>query len=47
MLVLPVDSLLSEIVESLRKRPNLVIEAPPGAGKTTRVPSALLGRWFR
>jgi ATP-dependent helicase HrpB len=39
---LPIDSLLPEIVASLGRAPNLVIEAPPGAGKTTRVPSALL-----
>jgi ATP-dependent helicase HrpB len=39
---LPVDSLLPEIVGALRAQPNLVIEAPPGAGKTTRVPPALL-----
>ena len=40
---LPVDAILPQIVESLRREPNLVIEAPPGAGKTTRVPPALLG----
>jgi ATP-dependent helicase HrpB len=40
---LPVDALLPEIISSLQRDPNLVIEAPPGAGKTTRVPSALLG----
>jgi ATP-dependent helicase HrpB len=34
--------LLPEVVASLRERPSLVIEAPPGAGKTTRVPAALL-----
>ncbi len=39
---LPVDSILPEIIDSLRRCPNLVIEAPPGAGKTTRVPPALL-----
>ena len=39
---LPVDVILPQIVESLRRRPNLVIEAPPGAGKTTRIPPALL-----
>src|SRR5918997_1370037 len=39
---LPVDALVPEIVESLRREPSLVIEAPPGAGKTTRVPAALL-----
>lgn len=39
---LPVDEILPEILESLQRFPNLVIEAPPGAGKTTRVPPALL-----
>ena len=39
---LPIDPLLPEIVSALRAAPSLVIEAPPGAGKTTRVPSALL-----
>ena len=36
------DTILPEIIDSLRRCPNLVIEAPPGAGKTTRVPPALL-----
>jgi ATP-dependent helicase HrpB len=40
---LPVDVLLPEIISSLQRNSNLVIEAPPGAGKTTRVPPALLG----
>ena len=39
---LPIDALLPEILARLRKFPNLVIEAAPGAGKTTRVPAALL-----
>jgi len=39
---LPIDGLLPQIRESLRGSHNLVIEAPPGAGKTTRVPPALL-----
>lgn len=39
---LPIDPLLPEIVASLRARATLVLEAPPGAGKTTRVPRALL-----
>jgi ATP-dependent helicase HrpB len=39
---LPIDTLLPEIVASLRAVPSLVIEAPPGAGKTTRVPTALM-----
>lgn len=42
MQALPIDSLLPGILEALRVTPNLVIEAPPGAGKTTRVPPALL-----
>jgi ATP-dependent helicase HrpB len=39
---LPVDAILPEMIASLKRSPNLVIEAPPGAGKTTRVPPALL-----
>jgi ATP-dependent helicase HrpB len=39
---LPIDGLLPRIRESLSNSHNLVIEAPPGAGKTTRVPRALL-----
>src|SRR4051794_38596293 len=39
---LPIDALLPEIVERLRSGPNLVVEAPPGAGKTTRVPRAIM-----
>ena len=42
MITLPIDALLPDIVASLRATPNLLIEAPPGAGKTTRVPPALL-----
>lgn len=42
---LPVDALVPEILASLQRNPNLVIEAPPGAGKTTRVPAALLSAW--
>ena len=39
---LPVDAILPEMLVSLRNHPNLVMEASPGAGKTTRVPPALL-----
>jgi ATP-dependent helicase HrpB len=39
---LPIDELLPAIVDGLRAGPALVVEAPPGAGKTTRVPLALL-----
>jgi ATP-dependent helicase HrpB len=41
-LALPIDSLLPEIAAHLGKYHNLVLEAPAGAGKTTRVPPALL-----
>ncbi|TGD96126.1 ATP-dependent helicase HrpB [Methylobacterium nonmethylotrophicum] len=44
---LPIDSVLGDLAASLadpaaRGRPNAVLVAPPGAGKTTRVPLALL-----
>ncbi len=39
---LPIDPLLPDIIARLRQSPNIVLEAPPGAGKTTRVPPALL-----
>jgi ATP-dependent helicase HrpB len=39
---LPIDPLIPGIVEHLRSSHNLVLEAEPGAGKTTRVPPALL-----
>jgi ATP-dependent RNA helicase HrpB len=39
---LPIDALLPEVVTALRRGPSVVVEAPPGAGKTTRVPRALL-----
>jgi ATP-dependent helicase HrpB len=38
----PIDSLLPSIRDSLAAHPRLVLEAPPGAGKTTQVPPALL-----
>src|SRR3984957_20083952 len=39
---LPIDELIPEILAALRHSRNLVVEAAPGAGKTTRVPPALL-----
>lgn len=42
MLPLPIDEVIPEILSALRQETNLVLEAPPGAGKTTRVPPALL-----
>lgn len=40
---LPIDAVLPALCETLRAVPRAVLEAPPGAGKTTRVPLALLG----
>jgi ATP-dependent helicase HrpB len=39
---LPIDAVLPQIVAALGQQPNLVVRAPTGAGKTTRVPPALL-----
>lgn len=39
---LPIDQILPELIRTLRNHPNTVLHAPPGAGKTTRVPMALL-----
>src|SRR5579871_5174195 len=41
-MTLPIDALLPKIVATIRAGSHLVIEAPPGAGKTTRIPAALL-----
>jgi ATP-dependent helicase HrpB len=40
--MLPIDRILPDILAALKASSNLVLEAPPGAGKTTRVPPALL-----
>ncbi|HEU5398449.1 MAG TPA: ATP-dependent helicase HrpB, partial [Gammaproteobacteria bacterium] len=48
MKTLPIDALLPEVRRELAARAALVIQAPPGAGKTTRVPLALLDEpWVR
>ncbi len=39
---LPIDEVLGEIIDAVAREASLVVEAPPGAGKTTRVPRALL-----
>ena len=45
---LPIDALLPELRQELARRPAAVLQAAPGAGKTTRVPLALLGEsWLR
>ncbi|WP_266171022.1 ATP-dependent helicase HrpB [Dyella subtropica] len=40
----PITPLLPDICASLAAQMRLVLEAPPGAGKTTQVPLALLGQ---
>ena len=42
-MTLPIESVLPELVEALRKSTRALLVAPPGAGKTTRVAPALLG----
>ena len=42
MTPLPIDVVLPELRQALAHRDDCVLEAPPGAGKTTRVPLALL-----
>lgn len=40
---LPIDPVIPEVIAAARSGRRLVLVAPPGAGKTTRVPPALLG----
>lgn len=42
MISLPIDEVLPALRDALAARHEAVLEAPPGAGKTTRVPLALL-----
>ena len=42
MISLPIDEVLPALREAFATRHEAVLEAPPGAGKTTRVPLALL-----
>jgi ATP-dependent helicase HrpB len=44
---LPIDGALPALRDALRRGASAVLQAPPGAGKTTRVPLALLDeRWL-
>ncbi len=38
---LPIDAVLEELIAALRAHGQAVLQAPPGAGKTTRVPLAM------
>jgi len=45
---LPIDAALDELRLALARHANVVLQAPPGAGKSTRVPLALLAEdWLR
>ncbi|TYC49213.1 ATP-dependent helicase HrpB [Rhodobacterales bacterium] len=44
---LPIDGVLPDLVAALESGPNAVLVAEPGAGKTTRVPLALLDAGWR
>ena len=47
MSVFPIDPFLHDIAASLQKNPAVLLKAEPGAGKTTRVPQALLQNFKR
>jgi len=42
MVKLPIDDIIPVLLESVRTHQSIILHAPPGAGKTTRVPLALL-----
>lgn len=42
MSTLPIDAALPALLQALQTRNEVVLQAPPGAGKTTRVPLAVL-----
>ncbi len=45
--MLPIDALLPELLHTLNRHTTVLLQAPPGAGKTTRVPPALLAADWR
>jgi len=45
--MLPIDAILPELCASLEQTPNAVVQAAPGAGKTTRIPLKLLDAPWR
>ncbi|HTN32549.1 MAG TPA: ATP-dependent helicase HrpB [Marinobacter sp.] len=45
--MLPIDAILPKLKQTLEQTPTALLQAPPGAGKTTRVPLALLDAPWR
>ena len=45
--MLPIDAILPDLKAALERTTTLLLQAPPGAGKTTRVPAALLDAPWR
>lgn len=45
--MLPIDAILAQLKHSLEQATTVLLQAPPGAGKTTRVPLALLDAPWR
>lgn len=45
--MLPIDAILPELQAALEQTSTVLLQAPPGAGKTTRVPLALLDASWR
>ena len=37
---LPIDEVLNELLKTMSEKNHAVLQAPPGAGKTTRIPLA-------
>lgn len=42
LIKLPIDAYIPEIKDKLKENSSLILKAPPGSGKTTRVPPALV-----
>ena len=38
----PIDNVLPKLITTIQQNPSVILSAPPGAGKTTRVPISLL-----
>ncbi|MDT8420294.1 MAG: ATP-dependent helicase HrpB [Desulfuromonadales bacterium] len=46
-MILPIHGILDELKDTLAAHPAVILQAPPGAGKTTQVPLALLDeKWL-